>query len=339
MLTERMPPAPSTTSAASSTASATSLTASKTTLQPSPSPSPSPSPTPPSPTHPPLPRRPFDIDHHLNPFLPPSRLHLLPPPLAHLLGHRPSLHPPPRTLLTTLLALLGTFTGLALTTLLFHILPSLSAATDANPLIIASLGATAILLYSTPASPLAQPRPLLLGQAISATVGILIALAFRSLGEEEFGRLRWLAGALAVAVAAAVMAITKTVHAPAGATALLAVTSDEIAELGWGLVALVEVGCLAMMVVALVWGNVCKGRRYPVFWWTEMELGRKGEVSGVGKMGEGVLEKEMEEGRGERVVVLPRGFVLSEGEREVLERIVGRVAAAAAKAPEVKVVP
>jgi hypothetical protein len=132
------------------------------------------------------------------------------------------------------------------------------------------------------------------------------------------------------------MAITKTVHPPAGATALLAVTSDEIVELGWGLVALIEVGCAAMLVVALVWGNVCGGRRYPVFWWTEMELGG-GREGGGGKEGE--VEKEMEEGRGERVVVLPRGFVLSEGEREVWERIVGRVAAAAAKAPEMKVVP
>ncbi|ELR10541.1 hypothetical protein GMDG_04816 [Pseudogymnoascus destructans 20631-21] len=269
------------------------------------------------------------------PLHPPPRLHLLPGPLAHLLGHRPHPHPLPPTLLTTLLALLGTFTGLALATLLFHHLPSLSPATDTNPLIIASLGATAILLYSTPASPLAQPRPLLLGQTISATVGILIALAFRSLGPEEFERLRWLAGALAVAVAAAVMAITKTVHPPAGATALLAVTSDEIVELGWGLLALIEVGCAAMLVVALVWGNVHGGRRYPVFWWTEMELGKGGvEEAGL------EVEKEMEEGRGERVVVLPQGFVLSEGEREVLERIAERVAAAAAAkgAPEVKVV-
>ncbi|OAF58734.1 hypothetical protein VC83_05126 [Pseudogymnoascus destructans] len=327
---------PSSMSPPPSTASAASPTASKTTLQPPP-PTPSLSPSPsPAPTPAPLPRRPFDIDHHLNPFIPPPRLHLLPGPLAHLLGHRPHPHPLPPTLLTTLLALLGTFTGLALATLLFHHLPSLSPATDTNPLIIASLGATAILLYSTPASPLAQPRPLLLGQTISATVGILIALAFRSLGPEEFERLRWLAGALAVAVAAAVMAITKTVHPPAGATALLAVTSDEIVELGWGLLALIEVGCAAMLVVALVWGNVHGGRRYPVFWWTEMELGKGGvEEAGL------EVEKEMEEGRGERVVVLPQGFVLSEGEREVLERIAERVAAAAAAkggAPEVKVV-
>lgn len=135
------------------------------------------------------------------------------------------------------------------------------------------------------------------------------------------------------------MAITKTVHPPAGATALLAVTSDEIVELGWGLVALIEVGCLAMMVVALVWGNAHGGRRYPVFWWTEMELGKGREVGGEGEKG-----LELEEGRGERVVVLPRGFVLSEAEREVVERIEGRVAAAAAAAegkgglaPEVKV--
>jgi hypothetical protein len=125
------------------------------------------------------------------------------------------------------------------------------------------------------------------------------------------------------------MAITKTVHPPAGATALLAVTSDEIMELGWGLLALIEVGCAVMLVVALVWGNMHVGRRFPVFWWTEMEL--KGEEV---KMG---VEME-EEGRGEKVIVLPRGFVLSEGEKEVLERIEGRVVAEGKKgAPEVKV--
>ncbi|KAL5347032.1 hypothetical protein ACLOAV_008175 [Pseudogymnoascus australis] len=335
-----MSPPHSTTSAASSTSVAsTTSTVSQSTLRPPPPASLPPSP---SPTPSPHPIKPFDIDHHLNRFLPPSPLHRLPRPVAHLLGHRPHPSPLPPTLLTTLLALLGTFTGLALTTALFHLLPSLSSATSKNPLIIASLGATAILLYSTPASPLAQPRPLLLGQGISATVGILIALAFRALGPEEFERLRWLAGALAVALAAALMAVTKTVHPPAGATALLAVTSDEIVELGWGLLALVEVGCAAMMVVALVWGNVHGGRRYPVFWWTEMEVGGLKGVKRSVVVGEkGMLEVVVEEGRGERVIVLPRGFVLSEEERGVLERIEGRVAAVVAKegAPEVKVMP
>lgn len=151
-----------------------------------------------------------------------------------------------------------------------------------------------------------------------------------------------------MAVAAAVMAVTKTVHPPAGATALLAVTSDEIVELGWGLLALIEVGCAAMMVVALVWGNVHVGRRYPVFWWTEMEVGglknglkRKVVVGEKGGLEVVVEEVVVEEGRGERVIMLPKGFVLSEGERGVLERIEGRVAAAVAKegAPEVKVMP
>ena len=78
----------------------------------------------------------------------------------------------------------------------------------------------------------------------------------------------WLAGAVAVATAIAVMHLTKTLHPPGGATALIAVIgSDEIHNLGY-LYALVPagLGALIMLVVALLINNIPKNRRYPDFW-------------------------------------------------------------------------
>lgn len=58
----------------------------------------------------------------------------------------------------------------------------------------------------------------------------------------RYEELEWLAGALAVSISAFVMVITKTVHPPAGATALVAVVTPEGRGLGWWLVLLVFIG-------------------------------------------------------------------------------------------------
>jgi CBS-domain-containing membrane protein len=78
----------------------------------------------------------------------------------------------------------------------------------------------------------------------------------------------WLASAVAVATAIALMHATKTLHPPGGATALIAVIgSDEIHRLGY-LYALIPAGLGAaiMLVIALVVNNIPKTRRYPEFW-------------------------------------------------------------------------
>lgn len=62
------------------------------------------------------------------------------------------------------------------------------------------------------------------------------------------------------------MGLTGSVHPPAGATALLAVTDDGVARLGWGLVPVVLVGCALMLLVALLVNNV--QRTFPASWWT-----------------------------------------------------------------------
>ncbi len=127
-------------------------------------------------------------------------------------------------------------------------------------MIIGSFGASAVLIYGAVKSPLAQPRNLIGGHVISAIIGVACF--------QFFGSSMWLASSLAVATAIALMHVTKTLHPPGGATALIAVIgSDKIHDLGY-LYALVPVGLGAaiMLVVALIVNNLTKTRRYPEFW-------------------------------------------------------------------------
>lgn len=129
------------------------------------------------------------------------------------------------------------------------------------PLLIGSFGASAVLLYGAPKSPLAQPRNLLGGHVLSALVGVSVRLA---LPEPA-----WLCAALAVATAIAVMHATGTLHPPGGATALIAVTGGpKIFALGY-LFALIPAGAGAalLLLVALAVNNLAGARRYPEYWW------------------------------------------------------------------------
>lgn len=120
-------------------------------------------------------------------------------------------------------------------------------------------------------SPLAQPRNAVLGQALASFTGVAVAKLFRLGGHLD--QLSLVAGALACAVATGVMALTVTVHPPAGATALLAVVDADLAALGWRLVPAVLLGCALMLVFALLTNNVA--RRFPLYWWTAQPLGRR----------------------------------------------------------------
>jgi CBS-domain-containing membrane protein len=127
-------------------------------------------------------------------------------------------------------------------------------------MIIGSFGASAVLIYGAIRSPLAQPRNLIGGHVLSALIGVAIY--------KFFPDNLWLASALAVATAIACMHLTKTLHPPGGATALIAVIgSQKIHDLGY-LYAVVPVGCGAviMLIVALLVNNIPRSRKYPEFW-------------------------------------------------------------------------
>jgi CBS domain-containing membrane protein len=46
-----------------------------------------------------------------------------------------------------------------------------------HPLLVAPIGASAVLVFAVPASPLAQPRAVIGGNVVSALVGITVAMA------------------------------------------------------------------------------------------------------------------------------------------------------------------
>lgn len=126
--------------------------------------------------------------------------------------------------------------------------------------LIGSMGASAVLVYGAPRSPLAQPRNLVGGHIVSALVGVAC--------QQLLGHLPELAGPVAVATAIALMQLTKTLHPPGGATALIAVAgSEEIHRLGFLYVlAPVGLGALLLLLVALLVNNLPSTRRYPELW-------------------------------------------------------------------------
>lgn len=95
--------------------------------------------------------------------------------------------------------------------------------------------------------------------------------AFSQLSPERYQELRWLAGALSCATAILVMSLTGTMHPPAGATALLGVTSNDVSRIGWLLIPMVVLSAAMMFVVAFIVNNV--QRRFPTYWWTPEEVG------------------------------------------------------------------
>lgn len=123
--------------------------------------------------------------------------------------------------------------------------------------LIGSFGASCVLVYGVIQSPLAQPRNLVGGHLVSAIIGVTI--------QKLIPDILWLSAPLAVSLSIVMMQITKTLHPPGGATALIAVTgSSAIIKLGyWYVITPVLVGSLILLAVALVFNNMTSNRQYP----------------------------------------------------------------------------
>ncbi|KAJ3562187.1 hypothetical protein NP233_g9734 [Leucocoprinus birnbaumii] len=149
------------------------------------------------------------------------------------------------------------------------------------PTIVASYGASAVLIYGAIEAPLAQPRALFGGHFLGALTGVIITKLFQLLPtEERFDDLSWLAASLSCATAIVIMQITQTVHPPAGATALLPAIDSEIRGIGWYYLPVVLLSSTLAFTVALITNNV--QRKYPAFWFTPNKLVSPAEASLVG---------------------------------------------------------
>ena len=123
--------------------------------------------------------------------------------------------------------------------------------------LIGSFGASSVLVYGIIQSPFSQPRNLVGGHIISALIGVT--------AHKIAPDIIWIAAPLAVSLAIILMQITKTLHPPGGATALIAVIgSDKIKNLGYMYVlSPVLTGVLILLLTALIFNNMTSGRSYP----------------------------------------------------------------------------
>jgi CBS domain-containing membrane protein len=137
-----------------------------------------------------------------------------------------------------LAACAGAVLGIALTAMLTMI------ALGGGPLaimLVAPMGASAVLIFAVPASPLAQPWPVIGGNIVSAAVGV--AMAGLALPPA-------LAAGLAVGGAILAMSLLRCLHPPGGAAALTAVIGGPaVAAAGW-MFPFVPVGINAVIIAA-----------------------------------------------------------------------------------------
>ena len=128
---------------------------------------------------------------------------------------------------------------------------------EAAALIVASMGASAVLLFAVPHGPLSQPWPLIGGHMVSAVVGVSCARLIPDMIT---------AAALAVCLAIAAMHYLRCIHPPGGATALSAVVGGAgVQALGYQFVLTpVLLNVLIIFLVAIVFNYPFAWRRYPV---------------------------------------------------------------------------
>ncbi|KAI6838843.1 HPP family protein [Hortaea werneckii] len=228
-----------------------------------------------------------NFDYWVNPWIPHNRLTRLPKPITHFLGVRQQPHVEPPAIVQWALMVLSTVAGLCLVGAVFNLASGLDYLHP--PVMIASLGASAVLDYNAIRSPLAQPRNAVIGHTLSAIVEVAISKLFQLAPEPFFDNYSWVAGAVACACASLVMSMTGTVHPPGGATAILACTSKDVVPSGWAFAMFVLVGSLLMLGVALLFNNTL--RQYPVYWWTPEEVGRQLRRSRKGESTEAVEDE------------------------------------------------
>ncbi|KAF2751122.1 HPP-domain-containing protein [Sporormia fimetaria CBS 119925] len=210
--------------------------------------------------------------HISDPLIPVERrtqqlLSRLPTWFSRWLGYRGKKLGPSPTPIVCLWGFIGAFCGLSI---LFAVFAHTDYFTSRLvPPIVASFGASAILIYGAIDVPLAQPRSLIFGHFLSALTGVIMATIFDlNLERNAKPSLQWLAASLSTAIALIVMHVTKTTHPPAGATALMPCVDPVIWALRWYFLAVVLLSSTLVLVVALLVNNI--QRQYPKFWFAQV---------------------------------------------------------------------
>jgi len=142
----------------------------------------------------------------------------------------------------------------------------------ASVVIIASMGASAVLLFAVPHGQLSQPWPLFGGQLISAIIGVTCA---RYISTDV------IAASAAVGISIGVMYYLRCVHPPGGATALAAVIGgDAVHSLGYQFVLTpILLNVTIILIVGIAFNFLFHWRRYPAYLYYKSNLPKDSEPS------------------------------------------------------------
>lgn len=121
--------------------------------------------------------------------------------------------------------------------------------------LLAPMGASAVLLFAVPSSPLAQPWAILGGNAVSAFIGVS---CYKLISDPA------LAAAIAASLSVAAMFVFRCLHPPGGAVALTAVLGGPgVHAFGFGFVLVPVIINSALLLLTALFFNNATGRRYP----------------------------------------------------------------------------
>lgn len=124
----------------------------------------------------------------------------------------------------------------------------------AVPLVLGSFGASCVLLFGFPDNPFSQPRNVIGGHVLTSLTGLVFLTAFGH---------AWWSMALAVATAAALMHLSRTLHPPAGSNPVIVMLSSP----GWTfLLTPTLIGAAILVAVAVLFNNTDARVRYPKHW-------------------------------------------------------------------------
>jgi CBS domain-containing membrane protein len=152
-------------------------------------------------------------------------------------------------------ACIGAGVGLTACTFLLSLPPAPGGGLDPSLLLIAPLGATAMLAFAVPSSPLAQPWPALVGNTVAAVIGVAVVMLVAN---------PWLALGLSVTCAMIAMMMLRATHPPAAGIALgVVLTADTVRDVGFAYAfSPVMLDTAVLLLVAMAY-NRLTGRVYP----------------------------------------------------------------------------
>ena len=121
-----------------------------------------------------------------------------------------------------------------------------------NPLLMAPFGATCVLLFSLPKSPLSQPINVIAGHLISIAIGLVL---------HTFLPFDWWSIGLAVGTAITAMAVLRVTHPPAGADPIVVFFTSP----GWEYIFFpVALGSIALVITAWAFHKLPPQSTYPL---------------------------------------------------------------------------